>query len=146
MTRERSTDTASATGIAPWLSVADATRAVAFYVRAFGAVEVERLEGGEGRVEVAQLSIGAATFWVQHDPESSPEALGGRSPVRMILVVPDPDRVFAQAIAAGATAIGAVHEEHGWRAGRLADPFGHQWEVARRVLGQRVDVHAREEP
>src|SRR5262245_22920136 len=135
MSRERSTDTTSATEIAPWLSVADATRAVAFYLRAFGAIEVERLEGDEGRVEVAQLSIGGATLWVQDDPESSPEALGGRSPVRMILVVPDPDRVFAQAVAAGATEVAAVHEEHGWRAGRLVDPSGHQWEVARRVAG-----------
>jgi PhnB protein len=49
----------------------------------------------------------------------------------MILVVDDPDAVFAQAVQAGAREIASVHDEHGWRSGRFADPFGHQWEVAR---------------
>jgi PhnB protein len=121
------------TSIAPWLSVADATRALDYYRRAFGAVEVERLDDEKGNVVVAQLSIGGAIVWVQHDSESSPVALGGRSPVRMILTVDDPDSFFAQALAAGATSIAAVHEEHGWRVGRLADPFGHHWEIGRQV-------------
>jgi PhnB protein len=117
--------------IAPWLSVADATRAVEYYRKAFGAVEVERLEDEKGNVVVAQLSIGGAIVWVQDDSESNPRALGGRSPVRMILTVDDPDSFFARAVAAGATEIAAVHEEHGWRVGRLADPSGHHWEIAR---------------
>jgi PhnB protein len=120
--------------IAPWLSVADATRAVDYYRKAFGAVEVERLEDEKGDVVVAQLSIGGAIVWVQDDGESSPQALGGRSPVRMILIVDDPDSLFAQAVAAGATEIAAVHEEHGWRVGRLADPSGHHWEIARSLM------------
>src|SRR5262245_49242651 len=111
--------------IAPWLSVADATRAVDYYRKAFGAVEVERLEDENGDVMVAQLSIGGAIVWVQEDGETNPGALGGRSPVRMILIVDDPDSLFARAVAAGATEIAAVHEEHGWRVGRLADPSGH---------------------
>jgi PhnB protein len=122
---------ASLVRIAPWLSVADATRAVDYYQKAFGAVEVERLEDEEGNVVVAQLSIGGAIVWVQDDSESNPRALGGRSPVRMVLIVDDPDSLFAQAIAAGATEIAAVHEEHGWRVGRLADPSGHHWEIGR---------------
>ena len=122
-----------AVNISPWLSVADATRAVHFYKKAFGAVELERLEGEPGRVVVAELSINGATFWVQEDPDSSPEALGGRSPVRMILTVDDPDTVFAQAVAAGATEVAAIYEGHGWRIGRVADPHGHQWEIGKRI-------------
>ena len=50
--------------IAPWLSVADATRAVEYYKAAFGALELERLEDEVGSVVVAHLSIGGADFWV----------------------------------------------------------------------------------
>jgi len=119
--------------IAPWLSVADATRAVVYYQAAFGAVELERLEDEPGRVVVAQLAIDGAAFWVQQDDASSPAALGGRSPVRMILTVDDPDAVFARAIAAGATELAAVHDEHGWRVGRVVDPSGHDWEIGKRL-------------
>src|SRR5229473_1131387 len=119
----------TAAKIAPWLSVADATKAVEYYKAAFGAVEVERLEDEAGSVVVAQLSIGGATFWVQQDSDSSPEALGGRSPVRMILTADDPDSVFEQAIAAGATEVAPITEGHGWRVGRVADPSGHHWEI-----------------
>src|SRR5437660_10978971 len=96
--------------IAPWLSVADATQAVDYYKTAFGAVEVERLEEEPGSVVVAQLSIGGATFWVQQDADSSPKALGGRSPVRMILTVDDPDSVFAVWIVSGVCAVGIYPE------------------------------------
>ena len=120
------------TGIAPWLSVKDAAEALAFYGAAFGAIELERLEGEAGEVVVAQLSIDGADFWIQTDPASSPEALGGRS-VRMILTVDDPDSVFARALAAGATEVTPVYEGYGWRIGRVADPFGHHWEMGRRL-------------
>jgi PhnB protein len=117
--------------IAPWLSVADATKAVEYYKAAFGAVELERLEDEAGSVVVAQLSIGEADFWVQQDGETNPHALGDRSPVRMILIVEDPDSVFAQAIGAGATEVAPLTEGHGWRIGRVADPSGHHWEVGK---------------
>jgi PhnB protein len=122
------------TSIAPWLSVANATQAVDYYKTAFGAVEVERLEDEPGSVVVAQLSIGGATFWVQHDADSSPEALGGRLPVRMILTVNDPDAVFARAVTAGATEVAPISEEHGWRVGRIEDPFGHHWEIGKPLM------------
>lgn len=119
------------TSIAPWLSVPDATQALDFYKKAFDAVEVERLENDQGGVEVARLVIGEAAFWVQQDAESSPSALGGRSAVRLILTVADPDAVAARAIAAGATLIAPVGEGNGWRVGRIADPSGHHWEIGR---------------
>lgn len=74
--------------LAPWLSVADAGRAVDFYK---SAVEPERLEGDVGLLQVARLGIGEADFWVQVDPGGNPHALGGSPPVRMILTVDDPD-------------------------------------------------------
>ncbi len=125
------------TTIAPWLSVSDASRAADFYKSAFGAVEGERLESEPGIVEVAQLSIRGAAFWVQRDGESSPERLGGRLPVRMILAVEDPDALFAQAVAAGARVVVPVSEDHGWRVGRIADPFGYHWEIGKPVEGEQ---------
>jgi hypothetical protein len=74
--------------LAPWLSVADAGRAVDFYKSAF---EPERLEGDVGLRQVARLGIGEADLWVQVDPGGNPHALGDRPPVRMILTVDDPD-------------------------------------------------------
>jgi PhnB protein len=49
----------------------------------------------------------------------------------MILTVPDPDAVFAAALKAGASEVYPVTEGHGWRIGRVVDPFGHHWEIGR---------------
>jgi PhnB protein len=117
--------------IAPWLSVGDAGRAVEFYRTAFGAVELERLEDDAGVLQVARLGIGGADLWVQQDAGNDPAALGGRSPVRIILTVDDPDAVFARAVSAGATEVFPVGEGNGWRVGRVADPSGHHWEVGK---------------
>ncbi|MDX6614820.1 MAG: PhnB protein [Blastocatellia bacterium] len=118
--------------IAPWLSVRDGRRAVDFYKSAFAATETFRIENPGG--VVSRLSVAGAEFWVSDEsPEHgnfSPESLGGGT-VRMVLVVPDPDSMFAQAIAAGARVVHAVEEMHGWRVGRVVDPFGHHWEIGR---------------
>jgi PhnB protein len=122
----------STTAIEPWLAVPDAREALDFYRNAFGAVEAYRLDDDEGRPVVAQLSIGGAAFWIQDDADASPVAPGVGS-VRMILSVGDPDALFERAVAAGAATVAPVHDEHGWRTGRLTDPFGHDWEVSRRL-------------
>ena len=119
------------TTIAPWLSVQHGARAVDFYRAAFGATEVHRVENESGQI-VAQLAIGEAEFWVSDEPATSPETLGGAS-ARMILSVEDPDAVFARAVEAGATVVADMYEGHGWRIGRVTDPFGHDWEIARRL-------------
>jgi len=83
---------------------------------------------------VARLSVDGAEFWVADEsPEHgnfSPESLSGGT-VRMIMAVENPDASFARAIAAGATEVWPVHEEYGWRLGRVVDPFGHHWEIGR---------------
>jgi PhnB protein len=119
------------TSIAPWLSVPSAAEALVFYRAAFGAIDLEHNVDDAGELQVAQLWIGGADFWVQTDDDVSPEH--GDRPVRMILAVDEPDVVFARAVAAGATVINPMYEGHGWRIGRIADPFGHHWEIGRRL-------------
>jgi PhnB protein len=117
--------------IAPWMSVRNGARAVEFYKEAFEAVESHRLEDPTGAV-VAKLTVNGAVFWVSGESpkkvNSTPELVGGGT-VRMILIVPDPDAVFARAIKAGASQVFPVAEEHGWRLGRIVDPFGLHWEI-----------------
>jgi PhnB protein len=60
----------------------------------------------------------------------SPIAIGGTTS-RTLLEVEDPEHVVAQAVAAGATEAAAVQDEHGWRLGRIVDPFGHEWEIGK---------------
>ena len=57
----------------------------------------------------------------------------GGGPIRMILTVANPEQIFAQALAAGATEIFPVGVEHGWKLGRLVDPFGLHWEIGHPV-------------
>jgi PhnB protein len=126
------------TRLVPELAVRRGRAAVDFYKAAFGAVEDHRVGGtDEAEALVAQLSIGAATFWVHDEsPEHgtfSPESVAGGT-VRILLVVDDPAAVVARAVAAGATEIAAVGEEYGWRLGRIVDPFGHQWEIGRPLI------------
>jgi PhnB protein len=115
--------------IAPWLTVRNGEQALRFYQEAFGATVVYRLEDPAAGV-VARLSVGGAEFWLSDGQldGSRRESLGGGS-VRMILTVGDPDKVFAQALAAGASEVSPVGEEHGWRSGHLVDPFGLHWEI-----------------
>lgn len=118
------------TSIAPWLTVSVNAKAINFYKSAFGATEVYRHNDPSGGT-VVRLSVQGAEFWVSEDTEHSSEAappLGGDS-VRIILTVADPDALFARALAAGATQIFPVSEGHGWRVGRLTDPFGLHWEL-----------------
>ena len=122
------------TSIAPLLSVRNGAGAVEFYKTAFGAVELLRVDNPGGAV-VAQLSVGGADFWLADEsPEHanfSPESLGGGT-VRMVMVVDDPDAVFAQAVATGATVVWPVDDKpYDWRVGRLIDPFGHHWEIGK---------------
>jgi PhnB protein len=120
------------TTLAPWLSVSDTAAALAFYKAAFGAVDIDRFTDDSGVVQVAELWVGGANFWIQFEPIAAPESRESES-IRMILSVDDPDAVFATAINAGAVEIGPVAEGNGWRVGRIADPWGHHWEVGRRL-------------
>ena len=126
--------TESRAEIQPELWVADGPTAVAFYERAFGAVVEHRVSGPDEVDVVAQLSVAGARFWVSTSSDDlhrfSPKSIGGATG-RVLLVVDDPESLLTAAVAAGATQTSPVADEHGWRLGRLEDPFGHEWEVGR---------------
>jgi PhnB protein len=122
-------------GVSAELSVRRAREAVEFYKAAFGAVEVHRVEHDDD--VVSQLAVGETAFWVSDEsPEHgnfSPETLGG-STVRLLLVADDPDAVVERAVSLGASQVVGVHDEHGWRLGRVEDPFGHHWEIGKPLV------------
>ena len=123
----------SKVSIAPLLSVRRGVSALEFYKQAFGAEELFRVDNEKGEI-VARLSVGGAEFWVADEspPHAnfSPETLGGGS-VRMVVIVEDPESLFRQAVSAGAKAVSPVAKQHGWRVGRIVDPFGHHWEIGK---------------
>jgi PhnB protein len=124
---------AIATHVRPQLSVRRSAAAVEFYKAAFGAEELHRVENDDGEV-VSLLAVDGAEFWVAEEAPAhqnfSPESLGGGT-VRMLLQVDDPDAAVDKAARAGATVVYAPEDAHGWRLGRIVDPYGHHWEVGR---------------
>ena len=120
------------TSVQPQLWIEQAGAAVLFYERAFGATVLHRV--GDGDDIVVQLAIGDALFWVSRaDPTMrryNPLDLGGATG-RILLVVEAPETVMAAAVEAGARESSRVQDEHGWRLGRIVDPFGHEWEIGR---------------
>ncbi|GEO10021.1 VOC family protein [Segetibacter aerophilus] len=123
------------TSLSPWLTLPNAAVAVTFYKEAFAAVETYRLETPEGLV--VKLSVDGAEFWISgsadEEVSAAPNVTDGE-PVRMILTVDDPDMLFAKALQAGAVEVFAVGEGHGWRLGRMIDPFGLHWEIGKPLL------------
>ena len=121
-------------GLIPHLVCAGAADAIDFYAKAFGAVELQRLPGPDGRLMHAMLMIdGAPLMLVDEMPEYGalgPAALKG-SPVTVHRYVDDVDAAYDRAIAAGATVLMPVADMFwGDRYGTLQDPFGHKWSLA----------------
>ncbi|MEO5718158.1 MAG: VOC family protein [Chthoniobacterales bacterium] len=120
--------------VTPHLICAGAADAIEFYKKAFGAVELSRLPGADGKVMHASIRIGDSVIMLNDEmPEwgsVGPKALKG-SPVTIHLYVEDADAFFAQALAAGATATMPLDDMFwGDRYGKVEDPFGHQWSIA----------------
>lgn len=120
----------------PYLCVAGAADAIAFYVRAFGAVETMRLAEPGGRIGHAEITIGGAPLMLSDEyPEEgvkSPKTIGG-TPVAIHVYVPDVDALAERAAAAGATIVRPVADQfYGDRSTTLLDPFGHRWFFATR--------------
>lgn len=119
--------------ITPYLAVKDASAAIAFYGRAFGAIEVGRISMGGGLVGHAELEIGGSRLMLAEEMavwgNKSPATLGG-TPVAMALYVADVDAVYRRALDAGAQALEPVKDQfYGDRSGTLLDPFGHKWYI-----------------
>jgi PhnB protein len=118
----------------PYLIVQGAARALEFYKKAFGATELMRLAGPDGRVGHAEIKVGDSPIMLADEfPEMGirgPHSFGG-SPVHLLLYVEDVDARFDRAIAAGATVQRPVKDQfYGDRSGTLTDPFGHVWTIA----------------
>jgi PhnB protein len=123
--------------VTPYLAVDDATKAIEFYKRAFGATEHVKMEGPPGKIAHAELKIGDSLIMFSDPmPQATtkpPKELGGTSS-SIFLYVEDVDEVVKQAIDAGATVLQEVQDQFwGDRFGSVQDPFGHQWSVATHV-------------
>jgi len=119
--------------VTPHLVCAGAADAIEFYKKAFGAVEVTRLPGPQGKLMHAMIRIGdSAVMLVDENPEwgmLGPKSLKG-SPVTIHLYVEDADAFAARAVKAGARITMPIEDAFwGDRYGKLVDPFGHHWSV-----------------
>jgi len=121
--------------VTPYLVIEGATRAIEFYKQAFEAQELMRLPTPDGKVAHAEIKIGDSPVMMADAGEEyrGPRAFGG-TPVSLMVYVEDVDRIFRQALAAGAKEHRPVTDQfYGDRSGTLIDPFGHMWTVATHV-------------
>jgi PhnB protein len=123
--------------LTPYLVFNGAAKAIEFYKQAFGATEVFRMEGPDGRVGHAEIKIGNSHVMLADEhPEMgarSPQSIGG-SPISLMLYVEDVDAVVSQAVEAGAKVTRPVANQfYGDRTGGVEDPFGYAWYVATHV-------------
>jgi PhnB protein len=128
----------------PYLVMKGAADAIAFYKKAFGAVELFRMPGPGGSVMHAEIKIGDSPIMLADEQPQmgyrGPHALGG-TPVSIMLYVKDVDAMAAQAVAAGATVQRPVIDQfYGDRSGTFGDPFGHVWTISTHI----EDVHHEE--
>ena len=122
--------------VTPHLCVRGASEAIAFYARAFGAEEISRMPGPDGKLMHAEIRIGDSIVMLADEfPEMggtsrSPLALGGTS-AGLLIYCEDADALFARAVAAGAEVTMPLADMFwGDRYGKLLDPFGHDWAIA----------------
>ncbi|PYV08375.1 MAG: glyoxalase [Acidobacteria bacterium] len=118
----------------PYLIVRDAARAIDFYRKAFGATELVRMPGPDGRLMHAEMRIGDSVIMLSDEfPERgalSPQSLGGAG-VGIFLYLDDVDAHFEQAVSAGAKVLVPVEDMFwGDRWGQIEDPFAHRWQLA----------------
>jgi PhnB protein len=118
--------------ITAYLIIRDAISALEFYREAFGAIEVMRLMGADGRIVHAELTLGDSRIMLaeENDTFRSPHAFSGTT-VSLLMYVPNVDAAFDRAIAAGIKILRPVADQfYGDRSGTLEDPFGHVWTLA----------------
>ena len=124
----------------PHLVCSPAADAIEFYKKAFGATEIHRMPGPDGRLMHAALQVGKSMLFLNDDfPEycggkdSTPIALKG-TPVTIHHYVPSVDAAIEKAVAAGATVeMPAADMFWGDRYGIVTDPFGHKWSFATHI-------------
>jgi uncharacterized glyoxalase superfamily protein PhnB len=120
--------------VTPSLVVRDAPRAIEFYKRAFGAQELVRMPGPDGKIMHAEIKIGDSIIFLgEENPQmaiKSPQTLGGASGT-LNIYVQNVDETFKQAVSAGGRETMPVADQFwGDRYGTLVDPFGYTWGIA----------------
>ncbi len=120
--------------VTPYLIIKGAAAALEFYQKAFGATEMFRMAGPDGKIGHAEIKIGDSIIMMADEhPDmghKGPQSLGGTS-VSILLYVPDVDASFPRAIAAGGKIMRPLQDQfYGDRSGTLTDPFGHVWTIA----------------
>lgn len=123
--------------VTPYLICAGAAKAIEFYKQAFGATELVRMAGPDGKVGHAEVQIGDSIVMLADEhPQMGavgPLTIGG-TPVGLCVYVADVDAVFQRAIAAGAKEERPLQNQfYGDRSGTLIDPFGHKWTIATHI-------------
>ena len=123
--------------VTPYLSIRGAAKAIEFYKKAFGAKEVMRMPGPEGKLGHAEIEIEGHRVMLSDEYEAmdfmSPQARGGTT-VHIHVYVKDVDRLVARAVAVGVKVKREVQNQfYGDRSGSLEDPFGHMWHFATHV-------------
>lgn len=123
--------------VTPYLSIKGAAAAIDYYKEAFGATELFRMAGPDGKIGHAEIKIGNSPIMLADEfPEMefvSPQTLGG-SPIGLMIYVDDVDTMFQRAISKGAKEVKPLENQfYGDRSGTLRDPFGHVWTVATHV-------------
>lgn len=123
--------------VTPYLSIKGAAAAIDYYKEVFGATELFRMPGPEGKIGHAEIKIGNSPIMLADEyPDMefvSPQTLGG-TPVGLMIYVDDVDTMFKQAISRGAKEVKPLQNQfYGDRSGTLKDPFGHVWTVATHV-------------
>ncbi len=119
----------------PYLIVSGAAQALDFYKNVFGATELLRMAGPDGRVAHAEIKIGDSVIMLADEAHGyrSPRSLGGAG-VSTLLYVQDVDDCFSRAVAAGAKVQRPLANQfYGDRSGTVEDPFGHVWTIATHV-------------
>jgi PhnB protein len=133
--------------VTPYLIAAGAAQALEFYKSVFGATELMRMEGPDGKLGHAEFKIGDSPLMLADEyPQMgfrSPKTIGG-SPVGILLYFDDVDTIFAKATAAGATVLKPLANQfYGDRSATVIDPWGHVWTVATHIEDVPPDEMAR---
>jgi PhnB protein len=120
--------------VTPYLMLRDGAAAIEFYKKAFGAKELMRFPGPQGKLMHAEVQIGDSPVMLADEmPEAlcqGPKTRGGTT-VGIMIYVENADAVFNQAVAAGAKVLRPLKDQfYGDRSGSVEDPFGHVWTIA----------------
>ena len=114
--------------VTPHLSVEGCAKAIEFYVRAFGAEEVGRAPGADGRLMHAEIQIGDSRIMLA---DVFPEYGGKPTAATLHIYTDDCDALFKRAVDAGAVGEMPPGDAFwGDRYSKVRDPFGQGWGIA----------------